>query len=105
MALLFSFLEKEKKKKKKKKKKEKKNTQEGEKMANMSFPTFTGKQGKDALDFLGNFEIACVVSGRDDNPSKERIFPLLMKMEARTWYNALPQATKEQWPLLKTTFE
>ncbi|MCO5557441.1 hypothetical protein L7F22_011005 [Adiantum nelumboides] len=74
-------------------------------MANASFPVFTGKQGEDAADFLDNFEIACVVSGRDDDASRERIFPLLMKMEARSWYNALPQAIKGEWPLLRARFE
>ncbi|MCO5599143.1 hypothetical protein L7F22_053243 [Adiantum nelumboides] len=74
-------------------------------MANASFPVFTGKQGEDAADFLDNLEIACVVSGRDDDTLRERIFPLLMKMEARSWYNALPQAIKGEWPLLQARFE
>ena len=38
-------------------------------MANISFPTFTGKVGEDAADFLDNLKIACVISGRDDNVS------------------------------------
>ena len=53
-------------------------------MANISFPTFTGKVGEEAVDFLDNLEIACVISGRDDNVSLLRIFPLLMKVEAKS---------------------
>ena len=73
-------------------------------MANISFPTFTGKVGEDATDFLDNLEIACVISWRDDNISLLRIFPLLMKVEAKSWYDALPQPTKEEWELLRAAF-
>ena len=73
-------------------------------MANISFPTFTGKVGEDAADFLDNLNIACVISGRDDNVSLLQIFPLLMKVETKSWYNALPQPTKEEWELLRAAF-
>ena len=41
------------------------------------------------------FEIACVIMGRDNDTLWLHIFPLLMKVEARSWYNALLQATKK----------
>ena len=42
-------------------------------MANMLFPTFIGRQGKDAIEFLDNFEISCVISGRDNDSLWEDI--------------------------------
>ena len=74
-------------------------------MATISFPTFSGKKGEDTItDFLDDLEIACVVSNKDDDASRLRIFPLLMKVEAKSWFNALPQATKQNWDLLRAAF-
>ena len=73
-------------------------------MVNISFPNFTDKVDEDAADFLDNLKIACVISRRDDNVSLLRIFSLLMKVEAKSWYNALPQPTKEEWELLRAAF-
>ncbi|MCO5551612.1 hypothetical protein L7F22_005117 [Adiantum nelumboides] len=52
-------------------------------MANMAFPTFHGRSGEDAQEFLDNLEIACLVIGRDDDATRLRVFPLLMKAEAK----------------------
>ena len=75
-------------------------------MANALFPAFTRKQGEDATNFLvDNFEIACFISRRDEDASRFHIFSLLMMVEACSWYNALPQTTKDSWKVLKATFE
>ena len=74
-------------------------------MANATFPTITGTQGKDANDFLDKLEIACFIFGQDDDASRVWIFPLLLKMEARLWHNALPQLTKDNWKPLRAAFE
>ncbi|MCO5548816.1 hypothetical protein L7F22_002278 [Adiantum nelumboides] len=55
----------------------------------MSFPTFNGAAGEDAQEFLDNLEIACLVIGRDDDATRLRVFPLLMKAEAKAWFNTL----------------
>ena len=74
-------------------------------MATISFPTFSGEKGEERItDFLDDLEIACVVSNKDDDASRLRIFPLLMKVEAKSWFNALPQATKQNWDLLRVAF-
>ncbi|MCO5586952.1 hypothetical protein L7F22_040897 [Adiantum nelumboides] len=49
----------------------------------MLFPTFNGATGKDAQEFLDNLEIACLVTGWDDDATRLRVFPLLMKAEAK----------------------
>ncbi|MCO5548136.1 hypothetical protein L7F22_001594 [Adiantum nelumboides] len=36
----------------------------------MSFPTFNGAAGEDAQEFLDNLEIACLVTGRDDDATR-----------------------------------
>ena len=58
-------------------------------MANATFPTFTRTQGEDATDFLDKLEIACFIFAQDDNAYRVQVFPLLLKMEARSWHNAL----------------
>ena len=62
-------------------------------------------QGEDATDFLNKLEIACFIFGQDDNASRVQVFPFLLKIEARSWHNALPQLTKANWQLLRTAFE
>ncbi|MCO5547990.1 hypothetical protein L7F22_001446 [Adiantum nelumboides] len=49
----------------------------------MSFPTFNGAAGEDAQEFLDNLEIACLITGRDGDATRLRVFPLLMKAEAK----------------------
>ena len=74
-------------------------------MANATFPTFTGTQGENANNFLDKLEIACFISKQDDDASRVQVFPLLLKMEARLWHNALPQLTKDNWQPLWAAFE
>ncbi|MCO5560332.1 hypothetical protein L7F22_013944 [Adiantum nelumboides] len=74
-------------------------------MANMAFPTFHGRSDEDAAtDFMDNLEVACVVFGRDDDVSHLRLFPSLLKAEARTWFNALLPAVKADWGGLRMAF-
>ena len=68
---------KKEKKKQKRKKKEKK-------LANLSFPTLTCKQGEGTMDFLENFEMSCILLWRDNNVLKVHIFPPIIKVEARS---------------------
>ncbi|MCO5608656.1 hypothetical protein L7F22_062870 [Adiantum nelumboides] len=70
----------------------------------MSFPTFNGAAGKDAQEFLDNLEIACLVSGRDDDATRLRVFPLLMKAEAKAWFNTLLPANRGDWAGLRVLF-
>ncbi|MCO5588639.1 hypothetical protein L7F22_042596 [Adiantum nelumboides] len=73
-------------------------------MANMAFPTFHGRSDEDATDFMDNFEVACVVFGRDDDVSRLRLFPLLLKAEGRTWFNTLLSAVRADWGCLRMAF-
>ena len=41
-----------------------------------------------------NARIACLISKRDVCDLEIHIFLLLMKLEARSWHNSLPQASK-----------
>ena len=45
----------------------------------MSFPSFFGKKEEDAISFLDDLEIAFLVIGRDDDATKVRVFPLVLK--------------------------
>ena len=60
----------------------------------MAFPTFHGRKDEDASEFLDNLEMAYLIAGRDDEPTKLRAFPLVIKGEARTWFNALAEERK-----------
>lgn len=70
----------------------------------MSFPTFFGRQGEDASEFLDNLEMAHLISGRDDEATKLRAFPLVIKGEVRTWFNSLVDEQKGTWEALKGEF-
>ncbi|MCO5591417.1 hypothetical protein L7F22_045400 [Adiantum nelumboides] len=73
-------------------------------MANMPFPTFHGRSDDNAIDFMENLEVACVVFGRDDDVSSLRLFPLLLKAEARTWCNTLLPTVRADWGGLRMAF-
>ncbi|MCO5587422.1 hypothetical protein L7F22_041371 [Adiantum nelumboides] len=73
-------------------------------MANMAFPTFHGRSDEDATDIMDNLEVACVVFGRDDDVSRLRRFPLLLKAEAKTWFNTLLPAVRADWGGLRMAF-
>ncbi|MCO5549876.1 hypothetical protein L7F22_003350 [Adiantum nelumboides] len=70
----------------------------------MSFPTFNGGAGEDAQEFLDNLEIACLVTGQDDDVTRLRVFPLLMKAEAKAWFNTLLPANRGDWAGLRVLF-
>ncbi|MCO5597327.1 hypothetical protein L7F22_051403 [Adiantum nelumboides] len=70
----------------------------------MSFPTFNGAAGEDAQEFLDNLEIACLVTGRDDDATRLRVFSLLMKAEAKVWFNTLLPANRGDWTGLRVLF-
>ncbi|MCO5587387.1 hypothetical protein L7F22_041336 [Adiantum nelumboides] len=70
----------------------------------MSFPTFNGAAGEDAQEFLDNLEIACLVTGRDDDATRLHVFPLLMKAEAKAWFNTLLPANRGDWAGLRVLF-
>ncbi|MCO5606643.1 hypothetical protein L7F22_060831 [Adiantum nelumboides] len=70
----------------------------------MSFPTFNGAAGEDAQEFLDNLEIACLVTGRDDDATRLRVFPLLMKAEEKVWFNTLLPANRGNWAELRVLF-
>lgn len=55
----------------------------------MAFPTFHGFKGEDALEFLDSLEMAYLIVGHDEEATTLWAFPLVMKKEACTWYNAL----------------
>ncbi|MCO5584463.1 hypothetical protein L7F22_038391 [Adiantum nelumboides] len=69
----------------------------------MSFPTFNGAAGE-AQEFLDNLEIVCLVTGRDDDATRLRVFPLLMKVEAKAWFNTLLPANRRDWAGLRILF-
>ncbi|MCO5575813.1 hypothetical protein L7F22_029618 [Adiantum nelumboides] len=48
--------------------------------------------------------MAFLVSGRDDEAVKLRAFPLVLKEEARTWFQTLNPAQRAGWEVLKTAF-
>ncbi|MCO5609909.1 hypothetical protein L7F22_064144 [Adiantum nelumboides] len=70
----------------------------------MSFSTFNGAAGEDAQEFLDNLEIACLVTGRDDDATRSRVLPLLMKAEAKAWFNTLLPANRGDWAGLRVLF-
>ena len=53
------------------------------------FPTFHGYQGEDSREFLDNLEMANLILGHDQKEVKLRLFSLVLKGEACTWYKAL----------------
>ena len=70
----------------------------------MAFPNFFGRNGENAGDFLDNLEMAFLVSGRDDEALKLRAFPLVLKEEARVWFQALDPTQRAEWEGLKAAF-
>ncbi|MCO5592137.1 hypothetical protein L7F22_046133 [Adiantum nelumboides] len=70
----------------------------------MSFPTFNKATGEDAQEFLDNLEIACLVTGHDDDATRLQVFPLLMKADAKAWFNTLLSANRGDWAGLRVLF-
>ena len=64
------------------------------------FPSFHGLNEEDAEDFCDTFELACLMAKYSDGMML-KIFPLVMRGEARAWYNSISKLIKEDWSLLK----
>ena len=69
-----------------------------------SFPYFYGRKLESASNFLDDLEMAFLVSGRDDDEVKLRAFPLVLRDEAKIWFQGLPGVKKSDWDTLKETF-
>ncbi|MCO5603934.1 hypothetical protein L7F22_058090 [Adiantum nelumboides] len=70
----------------------------------VSFPTFHGHHDENARDFMDSLEMAHLMAGRDQEDVKLRAFPLVLKGEARVWYDALAPPSKATWPVLYGAF-
>ncbi|KAH7425235.1 hypothetical protein KP509_11G045600 [Ceratopteris richardii] len=68
------------------------------------FPHFYGRFNEDAGEFLDNLEMAYLISGRDQETVKLRAFPLVLKEEARTWYNNLSNEATGSWETVRAAF-
>ncbi|MCO5577963.1 hypothetical protein L7F22_031800 [Adiantum nelumboides] len=68
------------------------------------FPTFYGHHDENARDFMDSLEMAHLMAGRDQEEVKLRAFPLVLKGEARVWYDALAPPSKATWPTLYGAF-
>ena len=54
------------------------------------FPTFTGESTR----MLSDLEMALLAFGQDEDEIKLKAFPLVLKDEAKTWFQGLPVAKK-----------
>ena len=73
-------------------------------MTMTSFSYFYGRKHESAGNFLDDLEMAFLVSGRDDDEVKLKTFPLVLRDEAKTWFQGLPGIKKNDWDTLKETF-
>ena len=60
----------------------------------MAFPNFYGRKCEDASYFLDDLEMAFLASRQDENASKLRAFPLVLRDKAKIWFEGLPRAEK-----------
>ncbi|MCO5613510.1 hypothetical protein L7F22_067787 [Adiantum nelumboides] len=70
----------------------------------VSFPTFYGHHDENARYFMDSLEMAHLMAGRAQEEVKLRAFPLVLKGEARVWYDALASPSKATWPTLYGAF-
>ena len=70
----------------------------------ISFPMFFGRPNEKAQEFLDTLEMAHLISGRDSNEVKLRAFPLVLREEARAWYDTLAANVVEDWDILVRAF-
>ena len=70
----------------------------------MSFPRFHGKNYENASYFLDDLEMAFLASGQDADEVKLRAFPLVMRDEAKVWFQGLTAEEKADWVTLKDFF-
>ncbi|MCO5590696.1 hypothetical protein L7F22_044671 [Adiantum nelumboides] len=70
----------------------------------MAFPNFHGRRGENAGNFLDDLEMAFLVSGREDEEIKLRAFPLVLREEAKVWFQDLDMGKQGNWEALKRAF-
>ncbi|MCO5588477.1 hypothetical protein L7F22_042434 [Adiantum nelumboides] len=70
----------------------------------VSFPTFYGHHDENARDFMDSLEMAHLMAWRDQEEVKLRAFPLILKGEARVWYDSFAPPSKATWPTLYGAF-
>ncbi|MCO5559431.1 hypothetical protein L7F22_013031 [Adiantum nelumboides] len=70
----------------------------------MAFPSFHGRKGENASNFLDDLEMAFLVSGRDSAEIKLRAFPLVLREEAKVWFQGLNEGRQGDWEVLKRAF-
>ena len=70
----------------------------------MTFPSFQGKNYENASYFLDDLEMAFLASGRDEDDIKLRAFPLVMRDEAKLWFQGMTAEEKADWATLKDSF-
>ena len=70
----------------------------------MSFPRFHGKNYENASYFLDDLEMPFLASGRDEDEVKLRVFPLVIKDEAKIWFQGLTTEQMADWATLKDSF-
>ena len=67
----------------------------------MTFPSFHGKNYENASYFLNDLEMAFLALGQDEDEVKLRDFPLVMRDEAKVWFQGLTAKEKANWPHLR----
>ena len=70
----------------------------------MSFPNFHGSKYENASYFLDDLKMAFLASGWDEDEVKLRAFPIVMRDEAKTWFQGLIAEQKANWATLKDSF-
>ncbi|MCO5604759.1 hypothetical protein L7F22_058929 [Adiantum nelumboides] len=70
----------------------------------MAFPNFHGRRGENAGNFLDDLEMAFLVSGREDEEIKLRAFPLVLREEAKVWFQEMDMGKQGNWEALKRAF-
>ena len=70
----------------------------------MAFPNFFGRRFESANNFLDDLEMAFLVSGRDGEEVKLRAFPLVLREEAKLWFQNLEPGRKTVMDDLKEAF-
>ena len=67
----------------------------------LAFPNFNGRKHKNAR---GDLEMALLASRQDEIKVNLIAFPLVLKDEAKIWFQGLSMAKKGDWDTLKETF-
>ena len=70
----------------------------------MSFPSFHSKKYENACYFLDDLEMAFLASRRDADKVKLRDFPLVMRDEAKVWFQGLTAKERTNWATLQDSF-